>query len=181
MGMLKLQVGRESEVHDSSMVSNVSCLLISNIFIFLLEFLLLWKHTTKNNLGRKGCISSYKCQVIIHHWGKSGQNLSWELKQSSQRNAANWLAPLIAPTTTNPGVALLIVSWALSYQSSSKTWDLTIKSKSAELTFSSYNQLDKKKKTHKIPFRMHSPLRHVCILLKDRLLQMHPHVINTIL
>lgn len=35
MGMLKLQLGRESEVHDSSMVSNVSCLLISNISVYL--------------------------------------------------------------------------------------------------------------------------------------------------
>lgn len=35
MGMLKLQLGRESEVHDSSMVSNVSCLLVSNIFVYL--------------------------------------------------------------------------------------------------------------------------------------------------
>lgn len=49
------------------------------------------------------------------------EELSRELKQSLQKNTANWLAPLIAPTATNLGVALPTLSWALPYQSSSET------------------------------------------------------------
>lgn len=52
--MLKLHLGRESEVHDSSMVSIVFCLLISNIFVYLsLGVSIAMKTHNQKQLGEK--------------------------------------------------------------------------------------------------------------------------------
>lgn len=139
---------------------------------------------TKTNWGRKGFISSYKSQVTNHPWATSRQRLGQELKQSPWRNTADWLAPLTATRTTDPGMALPRGSWARPYQSSGKTWVLTYgyftRSIIAELLLPC-NQVDE------IPFRMHLPLSHVWDLLNKRyprqyrLLQRYPHVVNLVL
>lgn len=51
--MLKLHIGRESEVHDSSMVSIVSCLLISNSFVNLSLGVSIAMKTHNQKLGGK--------------------------------------------------------------------------------------------------------------------------------
>lgn len=96
----------------------------TNIFVYL-SFLgvsiAVVTHHDQKQLGKRKVY--FLLQVSSHNpsLGKVKAELSQELKRGSWRDTANWLAPLRANRTTNPGMALPRLSYTLSYQSSSKT------------------------------------------------------------
>lgn len=91
-------------------------------------------HHDQKQLGKRKVY--FLLHVSSHNpsLGKVKAELSQELKRGSWRDTANWLAPLRANRTTNPGMALPRLSYTLSYQSSGKTWVLPYRCDTRSLT-----------------------------------------------